>query len=77
MIIDDRFGQEPNQALAEAQKAKLAKRLEGYEAILSKQAYLAGDNLTAADLFHLPYGQLVADVSGRPPYIKFKMKSGR
>jgi glutathione S-transferase len=48
----------------EARVAELAKTLEGklagYEAILSKQKYLAGDELTLADLFHLPYGTFLA-----------------
>ncbi|KAJ4157685.1 hypothetical protein NW754_009333 [Fusarium falciforme] len=42
-------------------KAKLEdldKALQGYERILSKQKYLAGDNITLADLFHLPYGDM-------------------
>ncbi|KAM0540401.1 hypothetical protein ACHAPJ_013610 [Fusarium lateritium] len=43
-------------------KAKLAAldaALAGYEHILSKQSYLAGNEITLADLFHLPYGSLV------------------
>ncbi|RSL52545.1 hypothetical protein CEP54_010860 [Fusarium duplospermum] len=36
----------------------LEKSLKGYERILSKQKYLAGDNITLADLFHLPYGAM-------------------
>ena len=39
----------------------LAGKLEGYERILGKQRYLAGDKLTIADLFHLPGGALLAD----------------
>lgn len=34
----------------------LGGRLEGYERLLAKQKYLAGDSLTIADLFHLPIG---------------------
>jgi glutathione S-transferase len=34
----------------------LSGRLDVYEKILSKQKYLAGDELSVADLFHLPYG---------------------
>ncbi|KAL4869219.1 hypothetical protein BDV12DRAFT_208660 [Aspergillus spectabilis] len=33
--------------------------LEGYERILSRQPYLAGDKVTLADLYHLPYGTFV------------------
>ncbi|KZO98456.1 glutathione S-transferase [Calocera viscosa TUFC12733] len=37
-------------------KDQLKVKMEGYERILSKQKYLAGDALTIADLFHLPVG---------------------
>ncbi|KAJ5643216.1 glutathione S-transferase [Penicillium longicatenatum] len=33
--------------------------LQGYERVLSKQSYLGGDNVTLADLYHLPYGTFV------------------
>ncbi|KAK7058119.1 thioredoxin-like protein [Favolaschia claudopus] len=47
----------------------LDKKLDAYEAILSKQRYLAGDTLTLADLFHLPYAGFVSlgsDIMTRP-----------
>lgn len=34
--------------------------LDVYEVLLSKSAYLAGDELTLADLFHLPLGASLA-----------------
>ncbi|KAF8333881.1 glutathione S-transferase [Amanita rubescens] len=34
----------------------LGGRLDVYEKILSKQKYIAGDEFSLADLFHLPYG---------------------
>ncbi|KAK7458070.1 hypothetical protein VKT23_009976 [Stygiomarasmius scandens] len=43
----------------EAIKA-LSDKLDGYERILSKQKYLAGNEITLVDLFHLPYGALLA-----------------
>lgn len=50
----------------EALVAKHTADLDGvfavYNGILAKQAYLAGDEVTLADLFHLPYGKLVKDV---------------
>lgn len=53
-------GAQPDEArvqeLASAFKAKLA----AYMTILSKQKYLAGDKITIADLFHLPYGIMLA-----------------
>jgi glutathione S-transferase len=39
--------------------AELGKKLDVYEQILSKQKYLAGDEVTLADLFHLPYAELL------------------
>ncbi|KAG9007849.1 hypothetical protein FRB90_009204 [Tulasnella sp. 427] len=33
-------------------------KLDGYERILSKQKYLAGDELTVVDLWHLPHGEI-------------------
>ncbi|KAK7006276.1 glutathione S-transferase [Favolaschia claudopus] len=35
-------------------------KLAGYEAILGKQKYLAGNEIILADLFHLPYATLLA-----------------
>jgi glutathione S-transferase len=47
----------------EAKVAAYAVQLDGalavYEGILAKQAYLGGNELTLADLFHVPYGTLV------------------
>ncbi|KIY44818.1 glutathione S-transferase [Fistulina hepatica ATCC 64428] len=34
-------------------------KLDAYDKILSKQKYLAGDEITLADLFHLPYGTML------------------
>jgi glutathione S-transferase len=59
----------------EARVAELVARLEnvlaGYERILSKQPYLAGDKLTLADLFHLPYATFVEGLGYRSTYEKF------
>ncbi|KAJ7624270.1 glutathione S-transferase [Mycena polygramma] len=53
-----------DQAIIDEQLPILDKKLDAYERILAKNRYLAGDKLTLADLFHLPYGPLVA--SGDP-----------
>ncbi|KAI0301306.1 glutathione S-transferase [Russula brevipes] len=39
----------------------LESKLDVYEVILSKQKYLAGDEVTLADLFHLPYCSFLFD----------------
>ncbi|KAJ7237926.1 glutathione S-transferase [Mycena rebaudengoi] len=49
-----------DQAIIDEQTAILDKKLDAYNAILGKQRYLAGDALTLADLFHLPYAPLLA-----------------
>ncbi|KAL1980290.1 hypothetical protein VTN96DRAFT_4378 [Rasamsonia emersonii] len=51
--------------------AKLEETLAGYERILSKQPYLAGDKLTLADLFHLPYATLVENLGYKDLYAKY------
>ncbi|KAG9087249.1 hypothetical protein FS749_003064 [Ceratobasidium sp. UAMH 11750] len=48
-----------NEVLAEKYVATLKSKMDGYERILSKSKYLAGDTFTLADLFHLPYGAMV------------------
>jgi glutathione S-transferase len=45
-----------NMSRVEEHKAKLAKKLMGYERILSKTRYLAGDEICLVDLFHLLRG---------------------
>jgi glutathione S-transferase len=60
------FGRETNAARVVELKGALEGKLAGYEKILSKHKYLAGDEVTLADLAHLPYGTLLA-----PQGIKF------
>lgn len=51
--------------------ASLEEALTVYEATLSKQAYLAGDQLTLADLFHLPAGVFTKKVGFSGSFDKF------
>ncbi|KAG8686774.1 hypothetical protein FRC08_012325 [Ceratobasidium sp. 394] len=68
------FGAEGNEALASKHIKTLENKMEGYERILSKQQYLAGDKISLADLFHLPYGSFVNNISpeimGSKPHVK-------
>jgi len=48
----------------EALNATLNAKLDGYERILAKQKYLAGNDITLADLFHLPYGTMITKKLG-------------
>ncbi|KAI0709643.1 glutathione S-transferase [Cerioporus squamosus] len=54
------FGQQTDKAAVERLMATLESKLAAYDTILGKSKYLAGDELTLADLFHLPYGTLLA-----------------
>ncbi|RDX40745.1 glutathione S-transferase [Lentinus brumalis] len=54
------FGQQTDKAAVERLTATLDAKLAAYDTILSKSKYLAGDEITLADLFHLPYGSLLA-----------------
>jgi glutathione S-transferase len=59
-VFTPRFGGKTDEARVQDLASKLEGKLAGYEAILSKQKYLAGDELTLADLYHLPYGSMLA-----------------
>ncbi|KAI0696180.1 glutathione transferase [Cytidiella melzeri] len=50
------LGKTPDQEVVKNTLAILDSKLKVYDVILGKQKYLAGDELTLADLFHLPYG---------------------
>ncbi|TFK65105.1 glutathione S-transferase-like protein [Pluteus cervinus] len=63
-IVAERYfkpmrGLTTNEEFVSDRLAILKTRLAGYEAILGKQKYIAGDELTLADLFHIPYGELL------------------
>ncbi|KAL1965221.1 hypothetical protein VTN77DRAFT_5975 [Rasamsonia byssochlamydoides] len=61
----------PDEAKIAALVTKLEGVLAGYERILSKQRYLAGDTLTLADLFHLPYATLVETLGYKDTFAKY------
>jgi len=42
---------------------RLKGKLRGYDAILSKQSYLAGDKLTLVDLFHVQHTTALVEVA--------------
>ncbi|KAI0342897.1 glutathione S-transferase [Trametopsis cervina] len=50
-----------DQKVLDTMLGKLDERLNGYERILAKHKYLAGDEYTLADLFHLPWGTAFTD----------------
>ncbi|KAJ7868456.1 glutathione S-transferase [Mycena leptocephala] len=59
MVFKPMRGQASDKAVFDALIAGLSAKLDAYEVILGKQKYLAGNELTLADLFHLPYGILL------------------
>ncbi|EIM86362.1 glutathione S-transferase-like protein [Stereum hirsutum FP-91666 SS1] len=67
------FGGTPDDAVAAELLKTLDAKLDAYETILSKQKYLAGDDYTLADLYHLPYGYMLAaagsDTMSRRPNV--------
>ncbi|KAG7451460.1 glutathione S-transferase [Guyanagaster necrorhizus] len=58
-IINPRKGIQTNEATVEAALASLSAKLDVYDVILAKQKYLAGDDVTLADFFHIPWGVLL------------------
>jgi glutathione S-transferase len=50
------------QGAADVAREAFMKSLDGYERILSKQKYIAGDGLTLADLFHVPITSEIYEV---------------
>jgi glutathione S-transferase len=61
-VVVPRMGRPTDEALVAALAKTLEGKLAGYEAILSKQKYLAGDEITLADLSHLPHGAFMAQL---------------
>jgi glutathione S-transferase len=55
-------GEGPTAEVVKHMSWDLNQRLEGYERLLSRQPYLAGEELTLADLFHMPNGLQVLQV---------------
>jgi len=62
-IFKKYYGQETDPARVKELVEKFDAKLEGYEAILKEQKYIAGNELTMADLFHLPYGSMAKQVN--------------
>ncbi|KAI9573208.1 glutathione S-transferase [Boletus coccyginus] len=58
-VFKTRAGGQTDQARVDEYLKSLEAKLDAYDVILGKQKYLAGDNVTLADLQHLPYGGLL------------------
>jgi len=55
-------GGDADEALVAKYTEQLKAKLAGYERVLGERKYLAGDHITLADLFHLPYGYVLEQV---------------
>ncbi|KAJ7266395.1 glutathione S-transferase [Mycena haematopus] len=55
LILKPARGMQVDEERVKGLLATMNSKLDAYEKILSKQKYLAGDTLTIADLFHLPW----------------------
>ncbi|CRG83807.1 hypothetical protein PISL3812_01163 [Talaromyces islandicus] len=62
---------EPDEVMAKKNLDLLDTTLAVYETILSKQKFLAGDEITLADLYHLPYGAEAWEVGLRDVIRKY------
>ncbi|KAJ7734756.1 glutathione S-transferase [Mycena maculata] len=55
LVMKPARGGQTDQEHLKSVLATMNSKLDAYETILSKQKYLAGDTVTIADLFHLPW----------------------
>ncbi|KAE8444921.1 hypothetical protein EG329_014048 [Mollisiaceae sp. DMI_Dod_QoI] len=60
-----------DEALVQKYTAELDGVFAVYDGILAKHNYLAGDELTVADLFHLSYGKMVKELGGAELFAKY------
>ncbi|KAJ7097158.1 glutathione S-transferase [Mycena belliarum] len=59
MLVKPMLGLPSDSAVFNALIAGLSAKLDAYEVILGKQKYLAGDEVTLADLFHIPHASML------------------
>ncbi|KAH9961826.1 glutathione S-transferase [Russula dissimulans] len=59
-----RRGEAPDEERLKELIPQLENKLDVFDAILSKQRYLAGDEITLADLFFIPHGSIVFEYFG-------------
>jgi len=52
-------GLDHDQAIVDKHISDLSGKLDVYDKILSKQKYIAGDEITLADIYHIPIGSLL------------------
>ncbi|KAJ3932768.1 MAG: glutathione transferase [Lentinula lateritia] len=52
----------PSDAIGGSALQELSNNIEGYESILGCRKYLAGNEISLVDLYHLPYGEMLCNV---------------
>ncbi|QRV87168.1 glutathione S-transferase [Ceratobasidium sp. AG-Ba] len=62
MDLAKKFGFPSDEGEARKYQEIVKESMQGYERILSEHQYLAGDTLTLADLWHLPYGEYIENL---------------
>ena len=60
-----------DEAIVTNSLAKLDESLKVYNGILAKQKYLAGDEFTLADLYHLPFGKMTIEAGFKETFEKY------
>ncbi|TFK34082.1 glutathione S-transferase, partial [Crucibulum laeve] len=82
-VFKPHYGGTPDEEVFQGYISKLSAKLDVYEQILAKQKYVAGNEITLADLFHLSYGSMLpfagSDVIESKPHVAswFKEISAR
>lgn len=61
-----------DEAVVAKYTAQLDAALKVYDGILSKTTYLAGELFTLADLYHLPYGNMVIELGFKENFQKYR-----
>ncbi|KAF6755336.1 glutathione S-transferase [Ephemerocybe angulata] len=74
MVFKPMMGGKSDEAVFQDLITSLSAKLDVYDKILATQKYMAGNEISLADLFHLPYGVLLAtagsDVMQAKPNVK-------
>ncbi|KAJ3502265.1 hypothetical protein NMY22_g18643 [Coprinellus aureogranulatus] len=55
-VLKPRIGQTTNEEVVKASSEQLAAKLDVYDKLLAEQPYLTGQNVSLADLSHIPFG---------------------
>lgn len=66
LVFVKHYGKDTDEKRVADLKEQLAKRLAGFERVLAKSRYVAGDKLTLADTAFLPYGALIVQIGAAP-----------